>query len=67
MDDASERDLQVLAAELVSACMRARELDQPRCAEQIVVALEELARCSPSCADALDEAYLAHVPGSANQ
>lgn len=67
MDDAVERELQVLAAELVAACLRARELGQPRCAEQIVVALEELTRCSPSCADALDEAYLAHVGGRPNQ
>lgn len=67
MRDSAEIQLFQLAIELLTAYERAAELRQDPCAEQVLLALEELARSSPACGAVLDQAYLRRVRGAVDR
>lgn len=56
--DRNAHDCTTLGDEILKSCVRAVREQQPKVAEQLLCALEELARSDSACRNALDEAYL---------
>jgi hypothetical protein len=58
MDRNLARDCTTLGDEILKSYVRAVREQQPKVAEQLLCALEELARSNSACRALLDEAYL---------
>jgi hypothetical protein len=64
MDRKLARDCTTLGEEILKSYGRAIREQQPKVAEQLLCALEELARSKSACRAVLDEAYLVIGTGS---
>jgi hypothetical protein len=64
MDRNLARDCTTLGEEILKIYLRAVREQQPKVAEQLLCALEELARSNSACRAVLDEAYLLIGKGS---